>query len=151
MLSQVFRLRSPIVSMKCASGALFDDEIEEVAMNTDPIKLEAMRAGRATIGQRFNPDMFATAREAAGLSQKDLGLAIGVSQPLVGQWEARLSLPSEEQLDRAAKELHVRKEFFFVDRPRRLASMSDFYHRAFARAKRLDVKATHARCSIIDL
>jgi Zn-dependent peptidase ImmA (M78 family)/transcriptional regulator with XRE-family HTH domain len=120
-------------------------------MNTDPMKLSAMRPSRAFVGERFNPDMFVTAREAAGMTQKDLADAIGVSQPLVGQWEARLSLPSDDQLNASAAVLRVRPSLFFVDRSRRLGSMSDFYHRAFARAKRSDVKMTHARCSIMDL
>ena len=120
-------------------------------MNTDPIKLETMRAGRAFVGERFNPDMLAIAREAAGLTQKELADQLGVSQPLVGQWETKLTLPSQDQLAAAGQILRVRKDFFFVDRSRRLGSMSDFYHRAFARAKRSDVKMTHARCSIIDL
>lgn len=120
-------------------------------MNTDPSKLAALRAGRAITGDRFNADMLATAREAAGLTQKELADRIGVSQPLVGQWETKLGLPSQEQIEAVARVVGLRPEFFFVDRSRRLASMSDFYHRAFARAKRSDVKATHARCSIIDL
>ena len=120
-------------------------------MNTDPAKLAMLRPGRAFVGERFNPSMLVTAREAAGLTQKELANAIGVSQPLVGQWEASLSLPGNEHIDAMSRILRVRREFFFVDRARRLASMSDFYHRAFSRAKRSDVKATHARCSMIDL
>ena len=76
---------------------------------------------------------------------------LGISQPLVGKWEADLSIPDREQVAALAVALGVRPELFFVDRSRRLASMSDFYHRALTRASRRDVKAIHARCSIIDI
>jgi Zn-dependent peptidase ImmA (M78 family)/transcriptional regulator with XRE-family HTH domain len=120
-------------------------------MNTDPNKIASMRSGRAIVGDRFNPAMLVTAREAAGMTQKELSAHLNISQPLVGQWETRLALPSQEHIDAMSRVLGMRSEFFFVDRPRRLASMSDFYHRSFSRAKRSDVKATHARCSVIDL
>ena len=106
---------------------------------------------RAEIRDRFNPAMLTTAREARRHTQTSLAGLVGVSQSLIGKWEAELSIPDDSQIEALASELGVRREFFFVDRPRRLASMSDFYHRALSRAKRVDVKAIHARCSIIDL
>ncbi|MDO8625003.1 MAG: helix-turn-helix transcriptional regulator, partial [Candidatus Diapherotrites archaeon] len=101
--------------------------------------------------RRFNGAMLATAREALFLSQGELAEKLHLSQPLVARWEVESSQPNEEQIDLLSRELAVRKEFFFVDRPRRLASMSDYYHRAFAKATRRDVKAIHARCAIIDI
>ncbi len=86
-----------------------------------------------------------------GLAQKDLAARVGVSQPLIGKWESALSEPNDEQVDALARELRVARELFFVDRPRRLASMAEFYHRVLSKAKRRDVKAVHARCDIIDL
>lgn len=112
------------------------------------------RAGseRSRVTDRFNPDMLKTAREARGLTQSALAQAVGVSQPLVGKWEAAFSAPDYDQSQRLADVLGVPAEFFRVDRPRRrLASMSDFYHRGFAKAKRSEVKSIHAKCSIVDL
>jgi Zn-dependent peptidase ImmA (M78 family) len=100
---------------------------------------------------KFNPAMLATAREAQFLSQAELADRIRTSQPLVGRWEAGSALPDTEQIAALSVALKVRPGLFFVDRPRRLASMSDYYHRALARARRKDVKAVHARCSILDI
>jgi len=100
---------------------------------------------------RFNPDMLATAREAQRLSQSELAEKMGVSQALIGKLESALGDPTEDQINDLARVLEVQPEIFFIDRSRRLASMSDFYHRALARAKRRDVKAIHARCSIFDI
>jgi Zn-dependent peptidase ImmA (M78 family)/transcriptional regulator with XRE-family HTH domain len=113
---------------------------------------ERARAERETfVGDRFNPAMLVTAREAHGLVQTELAAKINVSQPLVGKWEAGLSEPNAEQIALLASALGVQASLFFVDRARRLASMSDFYHRALSRAKRSDMKAVHARCSIVDI
>lgn len=111
----------------------------------------ARASRRATLTSRFNPAMLTTARESRFLSQTALAKKIGVSQALIGKWEADLSAPNDAQIEQLADALEVQTNFFFVDRPRRLASMSDYYHRAFSRARRTDVKAAHARCSVVDL
>lgn len=101
--------------------------------------------------RRFNPSMSATAREAAGLSQSKLAREIGVSQPLVGKWESEQCSPNGEHVAAICEAAGIQPELLYVDRPRRLASMSDFYHRSLSRARRTDVKAIHARCNIIDI
>lgn len=103
------------------------------------------------LGTRFNPDMLITAREARFLTQSKLANEMNISQPLVGKWEAGISAPNQDQVALLAETLCVQPELFFVDRPRRLASMSDFYHRSLSKARRSDVKAIHARCNIVDL
>lgn len=105
----------------------------------------------ASPGARFNGAMLTTAREAKFLSQGELAEMLGVSQPLVARWEADNSSPNQEQVSSLSQKLGVRSELFFVDRPRRLASMSEYYHRALAKASRKDVKAIQARCSILDI
>lgn len=85
------------------------------------------------------------------MSQKDVAEALHVSQALVGKWEAGLSEPSDENVAGLAKCFSVREELLYVDRPRKSASMSDYYHRALSKAKRTDVKAIHARCNLLDL
>lgn len=105
----------------------------------------------------FNPTMLVTAREARHLSQAELAESMGVSQPLIHEWEAMAvpgtptKRPNAEQVQRLAHALNFHPSLFYVSRPARLANLSEFYHRAFAKAKRLDVKAAHARCGIIDL
>ncbi|MCG8407577.1 MAG: XRE family transcriptional regulator [Phycisphaerales bacterium] len=100
---------------------------------------------------RFNPDMLTTAREAFFLTQKELAERLGITQPLVGRWETGSSTPDSDQIRSLSKALGVRHDLFFVDRPKKLASMSDYYHRALARASRKDVKAVHARCNLLDI
>ena len=105
----------------------------------------------------FNPAMLTTAREALYLSQAELAEKMGVSQPLINQWEAMavpgspVKRPNVEQVEKLAELLDFTPSLFYVSRPTRLANLSEFYHRAFAKAKRLHVKAAHARCGIIDL
>jgi Zn-dependent peptidase ImmA (M78 family)/transcriptional regulator with XRE-family HTH domain len=105
----------------------------------------------------FNPAMLTTAREACSLSQAELADQMGVSQPLINQWEAlavpgsSAKRPNAEQVGKLAALLRFAPSLFYVSRPTRLANLSEFYHRAFAKAKRLHVKAAHAMCGIIDL
>ena len=113
--------------------------------------LAITRATHRTVNDRFNPAMLTTVREAQFLTQAAVADRMGVSQALIGRWEADLSTPTDEQIDLLSRSLSVQRSIFLVDRPRRLASMSDYYHRAFAKARRREMKAIHARCSIIDL
>lgn len=111
----------------------------------------ARASDRATVGRVLNPAMLETARHAQSMSQEEVGTAVGVSPAQIGKWESGISTPGDEWVEKLARALRVQPELLFVDRPRRLASMSDFYHRALSTASRTDVKAIHARCSIIDL
>lgn len=101
--------------------------------------------------------MLTTAREARHLTQAYVAEAMAVSQPLINQWEAMaipglpIKRPSAEQIGKLAELLTFHPALFYVSRPTRLANLSEFYHRAFTKAKKLDVKAAHARCGIIDL
>jgi len=100
---------------------------------------------------RFNPDMLVHAREANRLTQTSLARLVGVRQPAIGKIEAAISVPNQKLLEKLAVELSVCESFFFVGRSNRLSSMSDFYHRSLAKARRIDIKAVHARCSIFDI
>jgi len=105
----------------------------------------------------FNPAMLTTAREARHFTQADVAGAMGVSQPLINQWEAITipglpsKRPSEEQIVKLAELLDFHPSLFYVSRPTRITNPSEFLHRALKRAKPRDLKAAHARCSIIDL
>ena len=105
----------------------------------------------------FNPAMLTTAREARHFTQAEIAEAMGVSQPLINQWEAPeipglpIKRPTIDMVTKLGHLLQFHPSLFYVSRPTRLANLSEFYHRAFTKAKRLDVKAAHARCGIIDL
>lgn len=105
----------------------------------------------------FNPAMLTTAREARHFTQADLADAMDVSQPLINQWEALTvpglpsKRPNEEQIIKLAERLRFHPSLFYVSRPTRMTNPSEFLHRALKRAKPRDLKAAHARCSIIDL
>lgn len=113
----------------------------------------AIERASSTKGEsgRFNPEMLVCAREATRMTQTALAKAIGVSQPVIGKIESSLTYPTDDLINKFCVELNVNHGFFFVDRSSRLASMSDFYHRALAKSRRADVKAVHARCSIYDV
>jgi Zn-dependent peptidase ImmA (M78 family)/DNA-binding transcriptional regulator YiaG len=134
-------------------------DIENNIEANDATRIRALpnaSAGFIRSGE-FNPAMLTTAREARHLSQAELAESMGVSQPLINQWEAvavpgsPVKRPGVEQVEKLAQLLQFHPGLFYVSRPTRLANLSEFYHRAFAKAKRLDVKAAHARCGIIDL
>ena len=105
----------------------------------------------------FNSAMLATAREARYLTQSELARQMGVSQPLIARWETpdfpggEPKRPGEAQVNQLAALLDFHPSVFFTSAAGSLASQSEFYHRAFAKAKRLHVKAAHARCSLIEL
>ncbi len=121
-------------------------------MPSDSDNMEILPAReRPRESDKFNRAMLATAREAQFLSQSELAEGVGVSQALVGRWETGSAVPNADQVSALAAALKVRPELFFVDRPRHLTSMSDYYHRALVRASRRDVKAIHARCRILDI
>lgn len=121
-------------------------------MEEEKDDLTRLRASsQPVLRNRFNPAMLATAREANFLSQTELANSMGISQALIGKWEADLGSPDADQITALAAALDVQPELLFVDRSRRLGSMSDYYHRALSKARRKDVKAIHARCSIMDI
>lgn len=105
----------------------------------------------------FNPVMLTAAREARYMTQSELAQKMGVSQPLVARWEmpcvpgGEAKRPGEAQVVKLAELLDYHPSVFFAPASGPLASQSEFYHRAFAKAKRADVKAAHARCSLIEL
>lgn len=66
---------------------------------------------------RFEPARLTQARVRLGVSKTDLAGAVGVSAAAVGQYEAGVNSPRPEVLDRLAKALKVRQDFFSVGRP----------------------------------
>ena len=66
---------------------------------------------------RFEPARLTQARVLRGLSKMDLAAEVGVSAAAVGQYEAGVNAPRPEVVDRLARALAVRAEFFNVGRP----------------------------------
>lgn len=108
-------------------------------------------------GDHFNPTLLAAAREAAFMTQTELAREMGVSQPLIARWEAPAvpgdvaKRPGPKQLVRLANVLEVHPSLFFAVENGPRANQATYYHRAFAKAKRLHVKAAHARCALSEL
>ena len=100
---------------------------------------------------RFNPAMLTLAREAKGLTQSQLASALGFSQSTIGKWENGLACPTDQELAGVAAALDTQAELLRIDTSRHLASLSNFYHRALAKARRSDLKILHAQCSIRDI
>ena len=66
---------------------------------------------------RFEPARLTQARARRGLSKTDLAVVVGVSAAAVGQYEAGVNSPRPDVVDRLARALMVRPEFFNVGRP----------------------------------
>lgn len=66
---------------------------------------------------RFEPARLTQARALRGLSKTDLAAEVGVSAAAVGQYEAGVNSPRPDVLERLARELAVRVEFFNFGRP----------------------------------
>jgi len=66
---------------------------------------------------RFEPARLTQARVRRGLSKMDLAAEVGVSAAAVGQYEAGVNSPRPDVVDRLARALAVRAEFFNVGRP----------------------------------
>lgn len=66
---------------------------------------------------RFESARLTQARVRAGLSKSDLAGHVGVSAAAIGQYEAGVNSPRPEVLERLARALNVRADFFGVGRP----------------------------------
>lgn len=66
---------------------------------------------------RFESARLTQARVRFGVSKTDLANQVGVSAAAIGQYEAGVNAPRPEVLDRLAKTLRVRPEFFSAGRP----------------------------------
>jgi Zn-dependent peptidase ImmA (M78 family)/DNA-binding XRE family transcriptional regulator len=66
---------------------------------------------------RFEPARLTQARVRLGVSKSELAAKVGVSAAAIGQYEADVSSPRAEVLERLADVLQVRPGFFSVGRP----------------------------------
>lgn len=75
----------------------------------------------------FEPDRLRQARQLALMSKKDVAEAAGVSPAAVGQYEAGISVPRPNTVDRLADALDVPVEFFAPGRPLQRLETSETY------------------------
>ena len=66
---------------------------------------------------RFEPARLTQARVRRSVTKTDLAAEVGVSAAAIGQYEAGVNSPRTDVLDRLAKALDVRPDFFDVGRP----------------------------------
>ncbi|NCL75750.1 ImmA/IrrE family metallo-endopeptidase [Rhodococcus sp. YH1] len=66
---------------------------------------------------RFEPARLTQARVRLGASKTELAGEVGVSAAAIGQYEAGVNSPRPEVLERLARTLKVRPEFFGIGRP----------------------------------
>lgn len=67
--------------------------------------------------RRFEPARLTQARVRRSLTKTDLAAQVGVSAAAISQYEAGVNTPRVDVLDRLAKALDVRPDFFAVGRP----------------------------------
>jgi Zn-dependent peptidase ImmA (M78 family)/DNA-binding XRE family transcriptional regulator len=95
------------------------------------------------VDAKFNPELFACAREAAGLTQHQLAQTLGVSQGKVSKLEAGLLQPDEALLVKAATLLRCTEAFFSSESPR--FHLSPVLHRKQQKLGVKALKGIHAR------
>lgn len=66
---------------------------------------------------RFEPARLTQARARRSVTKSELAAEVGVSAAAIGQYEAGVNAPRPDVLDRLAKTLEVRPDFFSVGRP----------------------------------
>lgn len=95
----------------------------------------ARPADAATVGAAFDAGRLTLARQAAGLSKKDLAEAINRTPAAVTQYEAGLARPSATVLDACAEHLGVPVGFFATGRPRLPLDVGDAHFRSLRAAR----------------
>jgi Zn-dependent peptidase ImmA (M78 family)/transcriptional regulator with XRE-family HTH domain len=98
--------------------------------------------------QTINPDMITLAREARGLSQKDLSARLEISSGHLSKIEAGLVPMSDSLLESLVDILAYPKSFFW--QPNRVygPSTSEFYHRKRRAASAREIARIHAEINI---
>lgn len=89
----------------------------------------------ATVTAAFDAARLTLARQAAGLSKKDLAEVIDRTPAAVTQYEAGLSRPSAAVLDACAEQLGVPVGFFATGRPRLPLDVGDAHFRSLRSAR----------------
>lgn len=95
-------------------------------------------ADAATVAAAFDAARLTLARQAAGLSKKNLAQSIGRTPAAVTQYEAGLARPSAGILDACATALDVPVGFFATGRPRLPIDVGDAHFRSLRSARAVE-------------
>jgi len=98
---------------------------------------------------RFEPARLTQARARLGMSKTDLAGEVGVSPAAIGQYEAGVSSPRPEVLDRLAAALNVRPGFFGVGRPLARIDTVNAHFRSLRSARVSDRQKALATASLV--
>jgi Zn-dependent peptidase ImmA (M78 family) len=99
---------------------------------------------------RINPEMLILAREARGLSQRDVATILKVQQGTVSKWESGLMQPNEQAIEMLSQEMALTEEFFFQTEHRVFGfNSSVFFHRKQQSFPEKALKKLHARMNIV--
>lgn len=99
--------------------------------------------------RRFEPARLTQARVRRGLSKTDLAAEVGVSAAAVGQYEAGVNAPRPEVVDRLARALTVRPDFFNVGRPLARVDSVHAHFRSLRSARVTDRQKALATATLI--
>jgi Zn-dependent peptidase ImmA (M78 family)/transcriptional regulator with XRE-family HTH domain len=112
--------------------------------------MAASRSGGDGVGdgQSVNPEMITLAREARGMSQKDLSARLDISPGHLSKIEAGIVPASEQIIERLAEALDYPRAFF--SQPHRIfgPSTGEFYHRKRKAASAREIARIHAEINI---
>ena len=100
-------------------------------------------------GSRFEPARLTQARARVGISKTDLAAEVDVSPAAIGQYEAGVNSPRPEVIERLAKALHVRPEFFSVGRPLARIDSVNAHFRSLRSARVVDRQKALAIATLV--
>jgi Zn-dependent peptidase ImmA (M78 family)/transcriptional regulator with XRE-family HTH domain len=98
---------------------------------------------------RFEPARLTQARVRLGVSKTELANEVGVSPAAIGQYEAGVTAPRREVLDRLASALKVRQEFFNAGRPLARIDTVDAHFRSLRSARVSDRQKALATATLV--
>lgn len=96
---------------------------------------------------QYRPDLLTLARQSRGMTQKDLAVRTGLSQPTISRLEEQAS-PSDDQLDRLSKALGYPIPFFYQTDPIYGFGVGELFHRRRKTIPATTLQAVHAEMNI---
>lgn len=98
---------------------------------------------------RFEPARLTQARARRSVTKTDLAAEVGVSAAAIGQYEADVSAPRSDVLERLAMALDVRPDFFCVGRPLARIDTVNAHFRSLRSARVSDRQKALATATLI--
>lgn len=98
---------------------------------------------------RFEPARLTQARVRCTVTKSDLAAEVGVSAAAIGQYEAGVNSPRPDVLERLAKALGVRPDYFCVGRPLARIDMVNAHFRSLRSARVSDRQKALATAAMV--